>query len=214
MLKFFVRRPITTLMFVLVWVVLGLVSFPKMNIERAPSVDFPMVTATFVYPGASPEELESQVIKRAEDAISEVSELKSITSYVFENNGMVMAEFNLGANVNDKSTEIKNKLDSLRMEFPTDMEQPMVEKLNPLEESVVDIVLTGADARDLEEYVDDVLSTKITAVKGVASVSVFGGRERAVRIAMNPDTMAANGITVMDDILKSFTPFAIPQVDI
>ena len=198
MLKFFVRRPITTLMFVLVWVVLGLVSFPKMNIERAPSVDFPMVTATFVYPGASPEELESQVIKRAEDAISEVSELKSITSYVFENSGMVMAEFNLGANVNDKSTEIKNKLDSLRMEFPTDMEQPMVEKLNPLEESVVDIVLTGADARDLEEYVDDVLSTKITAVKGVASVSVFGGRERAVRIAMNPDTMAANGITVMD----------------
>lgn len=198
MLKFFVRRPITTLMFVLVWVVLGLVSFPKMNIERTPSVDFPMVTATFIYPGASPEELESQVIKRAEDAISEVSELKSITSYVFENSGIVMSEFNLGANVNDKSTEIKNKLDSLRTEFPSDMEQPMVEKLNPLQESVVDIVLSGADARDLEEYVDNILSTKITSIKGVASVSVFGGRERAVRIAMNPDSMAANGITVMD----------------
>lgn len=198
MLKFFVRRPITTLMFVLAWVVLGLVSFPKMNIERSPSVDFPMVTATFVYPGASPIELESQVIKRAEDAISEISELKSITSYVFENSGMVMAEFNLEANVNDKSTEIKNKLDSLRMEFPSDMEQPMVEKLNPLEQSVVDIVFSGADARDLEEYLDNTLSTKITAIRGVASVSVFGGRERAIRIAMNPDSMAANGITVMD----------------
>ena len=198
MLKFFVRRPITTLMFVLVWVVLGLVSFPKMNIERSPSVDFPMVTATFIYPGASPEELESQVIMRAEDAISEVSELKSITSYVYENSGMVMAEFNLSANVNDKSTEIKNKLDSLRMEFPSDMEQPMVEKLNPLQQSVVDIVFSGADARDLEEYIDNTLSTKITAIKGVASISVFGGRERAIRIAMNPDSMAANGITVTD----------------
>ena len=51
MLKFFVRRPVTTVMFVLFWVVLGFVSFPKMNIERTPSVDMPMITATFVYPG-------------------------------------------------------------------------------------------------------------------------------------------------------------------
>ena len=198
MLKFFVRRPITTLMFVLVWVVLGLVSFPKMNIERAPSVDFPMVTATFVYPGAAPEEIESQVVKRAEDAISEVSELKNITSYAYENSAFVMAEFNLGVNVNDKATEIKTKLDSLISEFPDDMEQPVVEKLNPLQESVVDIVLHGADARELEEYVDNQLSNQITAISGVASVSIFGGRERAIRVALNPDQMAARGVTVMD----------------
>ncbi len=198
MLKFFVRRPITTLMFVLVWVVLGFVSFPNMNIERTPALDFPMVTATFIYPGAAPEELESQIIKRAEDAMSEVSELKKITSYVYENSGMVMAEFNLGVNVNDKASEVKNKLDALISEFPSDMENPVVEKLNPLQQSVVDIVLRGADARDLEEYVDDFLSTKITGISGVASVSVFGGQERAIRIAMNPDQMAARGVTIMD----------------
>ena len=198
MLKFFVRRPITTLMFVLVWVVLGLVSFPNMNIERTPALDFPMVTATFIYPGASPAELESQVVKRAEDSMSEVSELKKITSYVYENSAMVMAEFNLGVNVNDKANEVKTKLDSLISEFPSDMENPVVEKLNPLQQSVVDIVIRGADARDVEEYVDDVLSTKITGISGVASVSVFGGRERAIRIAMNPDSMSAHGVTVMD----------------
>ena len=198
MLKFFVRRPITTLMFVLVWVVLGLVSFPNMNIERTPALDFPLVTSTFIYPGASPAELESQVVKRAEDAISEVSELKKVSSYIFENSAMVMAEFNLGVNVNDKSSEIKNKLDSLITEFPDDMEQPVVEKLNPLQQSVVDIVIRGADAREVTEYVDDVLSTKITGIHGVASVSVFGGRERAIRIALNPDSMAAHGVTVMD----------------
>lgn len=198
MLKFFVRRPITTLMFVLLWVVLGFVSFPNMNIERTPALDFPMVTATFVYPGASPEEIESQIIKRAEDAISEVSELKNITSYGYENSGFVMAEFNLGVNVNDKASEVKTKLDALISEFPDDMENPVVEKLNPLQESVMDIVIRGADARDVEEYVDDVLSNKITAIPGVASVSVFGGRERAIRVAMNPDSMAAHGVTVMD----------------
>lgn len=198
MLKFFVRRPITTLMFVLFWCVLGLVSFPKMNIERTPAVDFPMVTATFIYPGASPNEIESQIIKRAEDAMSEVSELKKITSYAYENMGMVMAEFNLGVNVNDKSTEVKTKLDALISEFPDDMDQPVVEKLNPLQEAVLDIALYGADSRALQEYVDDILSNKITAVSGVASVDIFGGRERAIRIEMNPDQMAARGVTVMD----------------
>ena len=100
MLKFFVRRPVTTVMFVLFFVVLGFVSFPKMNIERTPSVELPMVTATFIYPGAAPSEIESQVIKRAEDAISEVSEIKKITSQAFENGGFVMAEFNIGVDVN------------------------------------------------------------------------------------------------------------------
>ena len=156
MLKFFVRRPITTLMFVLVWVVLGLVSFPNMNIERSPALDFPMVTATFIYPGAAPQELESQVVKRAEDAMSEVSELKRIISYVYENSAMVMAEFNLGVNVYDKANEVKTKLDALTAEFPSDMEKPIVEKLNPLQQSVVDIVLKGSDARALEEYVDNI----------------------------------------------------------
>ena len=198
MLKFFVRRPVTTVMFVLFWVVLGFVSFPKMNIERTPSVDMPMVTATFVYPGAAPAEIESQVIKRAEDAISEVSEIKKITSQAFENGGFVMAEFNLGVDVNDKASEVKTKLDALISEFPSDMEQPVVEKLNPLEQPVVDIMITGDNLRDLQEYVDDTLSNQITAIPGVASVDVFGGETRAIRIEMNPELLAARGATVMD----------------
>lgn len=200
MLKFFVKRPITTLMFVLFWVVLGFVSFPKMNIERTPSVDFPMVTATFIYPGASPAEIESQVIKKAEDAISEVSELKQITSQAFENGGFIMAEFNLGVNVNDKTTEVKSKIDALASEFPDELKQPVIEKLNPLQQSVVDIVITGAEPKDIEEYVDNILSNKITAIKGVASVSTFGGEQRAVRVAMNPELMASKGITITDVI--------------
>lgn len=198
MLKFFVRRPVTTIMFVLFWVVLGFVSFPKMNIERTPSVDFPMVTATFIYPGAASSEIESQVIKRAEDAMSEVSELKKLTSQAFENGGFVMAEFNLGVDVNDKATEVKTKLDSLISEFPEAMEQPIVEKLNPLEESVVDIAISGSNLRDLQEYVDDTLSNQITGISGVASVTVFGGETRAIRIEMNPELLAARGATVMD----------------
>lgn len=198
MLKFFVRRPVTTVMFVLLFVVLGLVSFPKMNIERTPALDFPMVTATFVYPGAAPAEIESQVIKKAEDAMSQVPELKKLTSQAFENGGYVMAEFNLGVNVNDKASEVKSKIDALASEFPTDLRQPVIEKLNPLQTSVVDIALHGSNLRDLREYTENVLANKLTGINGVASVSVFGGEKRAIRVALNPEPMAARGVTIMD----------------
>ena len=198
MLRFFVKRPVTTVMFVLLWVVLGIVSFGKMNIERTPSLDFPMVTATFVYPGAAPAEIESQVIEKAEDAMSQVTGLKKITSRAFENGGYVMAEFNLGVDVNDKASEVKSKIDALASEFPSDLKQPVIEKLNPLQTSVLDIAISGKSLRDIQEYAENTLSNKITSISGVASVTVFGGEKRAIRVALNPQTMAAYGVTVMD----------------
>jgi len=198
MLKFFIKRPVTTIMFVLFFVILGVVSFPKMNIERTPSVDFPYVTVTFVYPGASSSEMETQVVKKAENAVSEVAGLKKITSQIYENSAFVISEFNLGVNVDDKANEVKAKIDGLANEFPTDLKQPVIAKLNPLQTAVLDIVIQGADARDVEKYVSDTLSNHVTAVRGVASVNTFGGRQRAVRVAMDPDLMAARGVTIND----------------
>lgn len=198
MLKFFIRKPVTTIMFVLFFVILGIVSFPKMNIERTPSVDFPYVTTTFVYPGASSEEIESQVVKKAENAMSEVAGVKKITSSVYENSAFVVAEFNLGVNVDDKANEVKAKIDGLANDFPDDLKQPVIAKLNPLQQAVLDIVIKGGNPKDIEKYIDDTLSNKLTSVKGVASVDTFGGRERAVRISMDPDLMAAHGVTIND----------------
>ncbi len=198
MLKFFIKRPVTTITFVLFFVILGIVAFPKMNIERTPSVDFPYVTVTFVYPGASSAEIETQVVKKAENAVSEVAGVKKITSQVYENSAYLISEFNLGVNVDDKANDVKAKIDGLANEFPTDLKQPVIAKLNPLQTPVLDIVIQDADARDVEKYVSDTLSNKITAVRGVASVNTFGGRQRAVRIAMDPDLMAAHGVTVND----------------
>ena len=198
MLKFFIRKPVTTIMFVLFFVVLGIVSFPKMNIERTPSVEFPYVTATFIYPGASSDEIESQVVKKAENAMSEVAGVKKITSQVYENSAFVMAEFNLGLNVDDKANEVKAKIDGLANDFPDDLKQPVIAKLNPLQTPVLDIVINGGNPRDIEKYITDTLSNKVTAIKGIASVNTFGGRQRAVRIAMDPDLMAAYGVTIND----------------
>ena len=198
MLEFFVKRPVTTLMFTLFWVALGLTAFPTLNIERTPAVEFPMVTATFIYPGATPAEVEQSVIRRAEDAVSQIAGLKRIISQTFDSGGFMMVEFNIGVNVNEKSSEVGSALDAIINDFPDGMRTPIIERLNPLQQPVIDLVLIGDDPRQLRHYASDALANQITAIPGVASVSVFGGAERAIRIGINPEAMAARGITIMD----------------
>ncbi|MCL2369600.1 MAG: efflux RND transporter permease subunit, partial [Alphaproteobacteria bacterium] len=185
-------------MFVLFWVALGITAFPRMNIELRPDMDFPMITATFTHPGASPEEVEMQILRRAEEAISEVAGLNRLSSQAFENGGFVFAEFNIGVNINDIASEITGKIDALANDFPDGMQRPVVQKLDVLQEPVVDIVMHGESPIRIEQFVRDILSGQITGIQGVASVSVFGARERAVRIEVNPELMAARGATITD----------------
>jgi HAE1 family hydrophobic/amphiphilic exporter-1 len=208
MLKFFVRHPITTVMFVLFWVLLGLVAYPKMNVERIPPMDLPLVSAVLVYPGASPQDIEEQVIKPIEDAVSEVSQIKRVTSRSMNNSGFVLVEFVLGADVNQKSLEVKDKVDVLANELPTGLQKPQIQKINPLQESVMDIAISEKCSgecynsseflRHAYKYATDTLSKQITSISGVASVSVYGGLERAIRIQMNPEIMTQKGISVLD----------------
>ncbi|MDR2268979.1 MAG: efflux RND transporter permease subunit [Rickettsiales bacterium] len=196
MIKFFVHRPITTLMFVLFWVVLGIVSYPKMNVERMPPMDLPMVTTTLLYPGAGPAEIESQVVKPVEDVISKVSGIKKITSQVYDNYAYIITEFNLEEDGMEKQQEIKGQVDSIVYDLPDQLEQPVVRKLNILQQTVMDLAISGVDLRDAYDFVDDVLSQRITSIKGVASVDIFGGRERAIRVFLDPQRMTAKGVSI------------------
>jgi HAE1 family hydrophobic/amphiphilic exporter-1 len=196
MFEFFIKRPVTTLMFVLFWVVMGIVSYPKMNVEHMPPMDFPMVTATLVYPGAGPAEIESHVVKPVEDAISKISGIKKITTQVYENSAIIMTEFNLGESSGEKQQEIKGAIDAILYDLPDEIEQPVVQKLDIMAQPVMDLALSGADLRDAKHFVDDVLSRKISGIRGVAGVDVFGGRERAIRVFLDPERMTANGVPI------------------
>jgi HAE1 family hydrophobic/amphiphilic exporter-1 len=103
MLEFFIKRPVTTIMFVLIFVVLGMVAYVDLPIEEDPQIDFPMVTVTVVYPGATPLEVETQVVNKIEDEISEIADVDKIRSDSYESMGFIFVEFNLGADVNTKS---------------------------------------------------------------------------------------------------------------
>ncbi len=208
MIEIFVKRPVTTIMLVLFLIILGMVAFFELNIERNPQIEFPLVSITATYPGASPEEIEQDVLKDIEDAVVEVSEIKKIKSYAYNNFGFVLVEFNLGVDVNVKAMEVKDKVEAIVDDLPDMVEKPIVEKSNPLSTAVIDVILRSKthSPKYLYEFADKKLKPFLTSISGISSVDIKGGREREIQVCLNSDLMKQKFITILDVIsaIKSY----------
>lgn len=204
MIELFVKRPAMTVMFVLVFVVLGLVSFVNLQIERTPKIDLPLVSIKTIYPGASPIEIETQMIKKIEDVVAEISGIKKIVSYAYENYGSILIEFNIDSDINIKSIEIKDKVEAILNEFPSGAKKPEIAKFDPLVEPILDLVLesTKHDARDLYEYADKKLRSRLSIIEGVASIEIVGGKVRQINIAADPYLMKKYFISI-NEVLQA-----------
>ncbi|MCO5112591.1 MAG: efflux RND transporter permease subunit [Bdellovibrionaceae bacterium] len=198
MINSFVTRPATTVMFVLFFALLGFVAMFNINVERQPRIDFPLVSISVVYPGADPEEIEGQVLKEIEDVVATISEIKKMESRALDSMGYIIVEFNLGVDVNDKSAEIKEKIDGILINLPTNIEKPVVAKVDPFATPVVWLSLSSDNHSmvELYEFADKKLSDQFTKITGVGEVNIFGGQERQVRVELSPDLMRKKYISV------------------
>ncbi|MCM8812632.1 MAG: efflux RND transporter permease subunit [Candidatus Omnitrophica bacterium] len=202
MIEFFVKRPVTTIMFVLFFVVLGIVAMVELPIEKNPKMQFPIITVSVEYPGATPLEMETLVIKKIEDAVSELSEIEKIRSQSFDNFGFIYIEFLLSADVNVKSIEVKDKVEAILNDLPQGIKKPVIEKYDPLIEPVMELVLSShdLDATTLYEYADKTLRTALSSVEGVAKVDVYGGQERQIRVRLDPALLKQNYLSITEVI--------------
>ncbi len=202
MIEFFVKHRVTTIMFVLVFVVLGIYSYSNLLIEKTPKTDFPIVTVSVTYPGATSLEVETLVVKKIEDVIAEISEIKKIKSYAYENLGFISIEFLIEADVNVKSIEVKDKVDAILNDLPDDIEKPVIEKFDPLLVPVMDLVLSSdtINERDLYEYADKTLKTKFSSIAGVAKVDLYGGKKRQINVWLDPMLMKQHYISIQEVI--------------
>ncbi len=200
MIETFVRRPAMTIIFIAVFMVMGIVSIGNMIIEPTPKIDFPIVTIETVYPGASPEEINTQILKRVEDAIAEVSQIKSIKADARENYGIVIVEFLIEADVNVKSIEIKDKVEAILNDFPEAAERPIIAKFDPLLQPIATLVLTSEkhNFTELYEYADKKLKTTLSSINGVASVDISGGRERQINVWLDNNLLLKNYLSIQN----------------
>lgn len=192
-----IKRPIMMSMFLLVLVLFGGISYFSLNVDLMPDVDIPFVTAQTIYPGAGPQEIETQVTKKIEDAVSTVSQIKSITSYSLEGVSIVMIEFELDKDVDIANQEVKDKIDAIISTLPNDIEAPSIQKFEIGAEPVIDLVLSGnLDGIQLFELADKTLKDRFSQIAGVASVDVVGGQEREIKIELDNRIVYQNSISL------------------
>lgn len=191
-----VRRPVAMSCLIIALAILGVNAYRKMGLELMPSVDIPYITVITVYPGATPEEIETDIAKRIEDKMVTIAGLKHVGSTCIENACQTLLEFRLGIDVDIAATDVREKLDLVRNDFPEDVEDPIVMKFDVNATPIITLALTGdATVEELFDYGDNTLRDRLTVIPGVADVTLVGGSKREVHVQLDRDKVAARGLT-------------------
>lgn len=194
-----VQRPVLATMVILAFVVLGYFSYQRLVVDLFPEVDFPVVTVTTPYPGAGPEEVESEVTEEIEDAVSTISGIKEIQSTSLEGLSQVIIEFELEEDVDLKAIEVKDEVEKIRNVLPDDVELPVIAKFDVSAIPIMNLAMAGPrPLEEIYELADQVVKEELSRVPGVGSVDIVGGREREIQVAVSRDRLKAFGLSITD----------------
>lgn len=193
-----VKRPVAVTMAVLVVILLGVISFTRLQIDLLPELKLPMAVVLTNYRGAGPEEVEKVVTKPLEDALGTVRNLKSIRSLSASGSSMVMLEFEWGTDMDFATLEMREKVDLARTFFPEGVEKPMVVKMDPTMIPVVTLAMYGGlDEQSLKEVAQTTLKDRLERLAGVASVSVTGGANREIQVIIPPEKLKLYNLSLL-----------------
>jgi HAE1 family hydrophobic/amphiphilic exporter-1 len=196
-----VRRPVFAVVLILVLVVFGVFSYTKLGVDRFPKVDFPIVTVTTRQPGSAPEDMETQITDKIEEAVNTISGIEELRSTSSEGISQVFIQFALEKDVDVAAQEVRDKVNGVLPALPSDIEQPTVEKLDPDASAIVTVAVSApapTTIRDITEYCDKVLRRRLETVSGVGQVMIVGGQARQINVQLDPLKLRAHSLTVAD----------------
>ncbi|HHU13880.1 MAG TPA: efflux RND transporter permease subunit, partial [Lentisphaerae bacterium] len=180
-------------------IALGLNTWRKLSLEFLPSVDIPYITIQTTWLGASPEDMEKDVAKHIEDAVSGLDGLKHVFSSCQENISLVVLQFEMGVDVNVAADDVREKLDAVLPDLPETADRPIIEKVDINAVPVASMFLTGdIPVDELYDYADNTLDDRFSTVRGVEKIELTGGNEREVWVELDRDKVVAAGLTSWD----------------
>ncbi|MBP1604437.1 MAG: acriflavin resistance protein, partial [Acidobacteria bacterium] len=187
-----IRQPVLTTMVISALVVFGAIAYNGLGIDLFPKIDFPIITISAVLPGADPETMESDVTERIEEAVNTINGVKSLSSQSSDSVSIVIVEFELDQDVDTAAQDVRDKISAIRSTLPTDLEEPVIQKLDPDSMPILSVALSAnRPIREVSDYADKVVKERLERIRGVGSVEILGGREREIRIWLQADRLAA-----------------------
>src|SRR5688500_9660839 len=194
-----VRRPVFATMLILSLTVVGLFSYKSLGVDLFPKIDLPTITVTVFNPGASPQEIETELTDKVEGAVNTVSGIDELRSTSVEGVSQVFITFVLEKNADIAAQEVRNRVDLIVNELPVTAEQPTVQKLDTDAAPVLRIAVSAPRSlREVTDIADKQIKQRIEAISGVGQVEIIGGRQREIEVWVDPDKMRAFNVTAAD----------------
>jgi HAE1 family hydrophobic/amphiphilic exporter-1 len=179
-------------------VVLGLASFGQLGVDIFPKVDLPTITITTRLPGASPEEIESQITKPIEAIVNSIAGLDELRSSTTEGQSQVFATFVLDRNVQEAANDVREKVGTVVGQFPAGTESPVIEKADPDSAPIMAVVVSGQrSVREVTEIADKRIKRQLESVKDIGAITLVGDRKREIQVFADPDKLSAYGLSIL-----------------
>ncbi|RKX29570.1 MAG: AcrB/AcrD/AcrF family protein [Candidatus Zixiibacteriota bacterium] len=194
-----VKRPVFATMMISTLLVLGIFSYFELSVNLFPDVDFPITIVQTVYPGAAAETIETEVSKKIEDAVNEISGIRHITSRSQEGFSLVVIEFELYKGGFECTQEVREKVAGIRVNLPDDIEEPLVQNFDPDAQPIISLAISGErPVREVTEIAKNVIKKRLETVQGVGNIDLIGGQDREILVALDPEKMESFGVSIHD----------------
>jgi hydrophobe/amphiphile efflux-1 (HAE1) family protein len=194
-----IRNPLPSIVFSIILLALGWMSFMKLAVTRLPSADIPVISVAVAQFGAAPAELESQVTKTIEDGVSGVEGARHISSSITDGLSVTTIEFALETNTDRALNDVKDAVTRVRSNLPQNVTEPLIERVDVIGLPIVTYaaISPGKTPEQLSYFVDDVVKRALQGVHNVAQVERIGGVEREILVSLDPDRLQAFGLTAV-----------------
>ncbi|HEX2092551.1 MAG TPA: efflux RND transporter permease subunit [Longimicrobiaceae bacterium] len=195
---FAIRRPIVTVVTMLALVVFGVFALANLKTDEFPDVQQPIVGVSIIYPGASPDGVEREVVDPIEEAIAGISGVDKMQSVSQDGFAQLIVFFDFEKDLQQATQDIRDKISTIRGDLPAEMEEPILTRFDPADLPVVSLTLSSSTLGppELTALADPGITKQLRSISGVAQVSVVGGVEREMTVQVRPEALQAAGISV------------------
>ena len=197
-----IKKPVTVTVGVILLVLFGLISLFRIPIQLTPNVDMPQISVMTPWRGASPLEVEREIIDVQEEELKNVEGLDTIKSESVDGEGYINLKFEIGTDTDEARLRVSNKLDQVQ-EYPADVEKPVITSGGRHEEAIAWIILqalegyTGVLTHEYD-FCDEYIKPRLERIPGVASSNIYGGQERELQVIVDSNALAARHITISE----------------
>src|SRR6187455_2716615 len=193
-----IKQPVLATMMIAALAVLGLTSYQALKVDLFPDVEFPVVTVTTRYTGASPETVERDVTKFIEEAVNTVEGVRHIESTSQEGLSNIVVQFNIGVPTLNASQDIRGKVAAIRGDLPREIDEPIIQRIDPSAAPIVSVAVNAPalTPRAVTDIADKLVKRRLENVAGVGAVNLVGEAKREIQVVVDRSRLEAYGLSL------------------